>query len=106
MMLNKRGVKTNPVKPIKSIFEVTTYYIVSQCSQKFETSERSIQKGILIPMLFNIFMNEIIKSCKTEMEKMITRYRSLQPVNITEHALLMISVTEQCLQQSLNLCYQ
>lgn len=58
-------------------------------------------------MLFIMFMYEINKSCKTDINKLLIRYTKLQPVKMTACAFAddgtIMADTEENLQHNLNL---
>ena len=53
-------------------------------SDTFKTSEGLRQGGVLSPVLFCIFMDEIIKECTPKLKEHVIGYKSLLPVTATE----------------------
>jgi hypothetical protein len=106
--LTKRGVNTKFIKAINSIYKVNTNYVISKnrTSDKFETKEGLRQGGVLSPALFNIFMDEIIKTCKPNLKQLHVGYRKLLPIAITECAfaddVVIMANTEKGLQNNIN----
>jgi hypothetical protein len=106
--LTKRRVNNKLIRAIKSIYKVNTNYIISKnrISDKFETKEGLRQGGVLSPALFNIFIDEIIKTCKPDLNKLHVGFRQLQQITITECAfaddVVIMANTEKGLQSNVN----
>lgn len=53
-------------------------------SETFEAPEGLRQGGVLSPILFCLFMDEILKECMPKLKKLSIGYKNLMPVEVTE----------------------
>lgn len=86
--LEKRGVNSKLQRAIKVIYKNTRNYVISnnERSEEFKTREGLRQGGVLSPVLFTIFMDEIIRKCQTGIRKLHVGYKELKPVFMSECA--------------------
>lgn len=107
--LNNRGINPKLSRVIKSLYTCTRNYIISNNnrSEEFETKEGLRQGGVMSPVLFVLFMDEIIRKCHLTSKKLHVGYRNLQPVYVTECAfaddVVIIAGKEDDLQTNLNI---
>lgn len=83
--LMKRGVSPKLQRTIKSIYNNTRNYVISNnnISEEFITREGLRQGGVLSPVLFTIFMDDIIRNCERRTKALHVGYRNLQPISIS-----------------------
>lgn len=87
-LLRKRGVSSELIKAIQSIYKCTKNYIRagSKLSNEFETTQGLRQGGTLSPVLFIIMLDEVMKILKGKLKKLTIGSYNLQKVHITESA--------------------
>ncbi|XP_031339654.1 uncharacterized protein LOC116168122 [Photinus pyralis] len=105
--LLKRNVDNKLVRVIKSLYKSTLNYVIwkNMKSGFFATTQGLRQGGGLSPTLFNIFMDDVIKSCNANTQKAFIGYRQMNRVLVSECAfaddIVIITNTEQDLQNNL-----
>uniref|UniRef100_A0A1Y1JWU5 Reverse transcriptase domain-containing protein n=1 Tax=Photinus pyralis TaxID=7054 RepID=A0A1Y1JWU5_PHOPY len=84
--LERRKVDTKLVRAIRSIYNNNINYVIhrNRISVGFETQQGLRQGGVLSPTLFNIFMDEILTTCKPKLQKLHIGYKKLEPIGITQ----------------------
>lgn len=85
-ILEKRKVNKQLLEAIKSVYTESLNYVAckNMKSDVFETPEGLRQGGVLSPVLFCVFMDEIMKECTPKVKKLTIGYRRLAPVEISE----------------------
>lgn len=107
--LRKREVSNKLIKVAKSLYKRTRNCVISKNlkSEPFITNEGVRQGGSLSPLLFIIFMDEIIKIAKQRLRPFYVGYRNLERVNLSECAfaddIAIIAGSEADLQYNLNI---
>lgn len=108
-ILKKRRVSEQLIETIKSVYAENLNYVIYKNlkSEPFGTSEGLRQGGVLSPVLFCIYMDEIIKECTLKTKKLTVGYRRLTPVEVTECAfaddLVIMAGSETNLQKNLEI---
>ena len=84
-ILRKRGVEPKIIRLVQIICSGNMNAIIhrNQKSETFTTKEGLRQGGGLSPILFIIFMDEIIKQCTKEATKLTVGYRNMKKVQIS-----------------------
>jgi Reverse transcriptase (RNA-dependent DNA polymerase) len=106
--LEKRGIDSKLLRAIKSIYKSNTNYVIhrNRRSEGFATHEGLRQGGVLSPLLFNVFIDEILTACKPYLHKLHIGYKNLEPIGITQclfaDDLVITASTEQDLQNNIN----
>lgn len=87
-ILSSRGINSKIIRIIRKIYENNTNAVIfrGMKSDTFKTEEGLRQGGRLSPLLFIIFMDEIIKNCKSKTPKIQIGYKNMQPIEISEGA--------------------
>lgn len=82
--LSNRGVSPKVTRVIQSLYQKTRNYVINnnRTSEEFTTNEGLRQGGVLSPVLFNIFIDEIIRTCHQKIRGLHVGYRKLQPIFI------------------------
>lgn len=107
--LQNRKVDTKLITVIQSLYKYNSNYIVSQgrISEEFTTGQGLRQGGVMSPILFTVFMDDVIKRCNRRTRRMYIGYRYLQRIEISECAfaddIAIISGSKQDLQNSLTI---
>lgn len=107
--LSKNNVENGLIEGIKSLYVNTTNVIRAnnQESEAFETTIGVRQGGVLSPILFLIFMNEIIKDCSEQSKKISVGYNKMRNVEISEcifaDDIVLLATSERNLQHNLNI---
>ncbi|CAH2000741.1 unnamed protein product [Acanthoscelides obtectus] len=76
-------------------------------SEEFATSKGVRQGGGLSPLLFIVFMDDLIRHCRQRTKPIFVRYRKLQKVELAECAiaddLVLVTGSVGSLQENLNI---
>lgn len=108
-ILERRGINKKIIRIIKNIYENNTNSVISQNrrSEPFNTKEGLRQGGGLSPLLFTIYIDEIIKKCSKVTKKLHVGYKNLQRINISEGAfaddIMILTENEKDLQTNLEI---
>jgi hypothetical protein len=106
--LQVRNVDVKLVNVIKCMYRVTRNCVISNNlrSDEFQTRKGIRQGGSLSPLLFIIFMDEIIKKVKQRIKSLIVGFRNLERIVISECAfaddIAVMAGSEKDLQENLN----
>ena len=86
--LTKRKIPENLIKAIQSLYGKNVSYVIckNMKSETFITKEGLRQGGVMSPVLFTIYMDDIIKECNTKIKKLFLGYKNLQRVELSECA--------------------
>lgn len=107
--LEKRRVDNKLITAIKSMYKQNTNYVISKNrkSDKFEIKGGLRQGGVLSPILFNVFIDEILKECKPYLKKLCVGFKNLEPIELTEcmfaDDLVIMANSEKGLQNNINI---
>jgi Reverse transcriptase (RNA-dependent DNA polymerase) len=84
--LENRGIEAKLIEVIKSLYRRNLNCVISKNmrSEMFQTNEGLRQGGGLSPLLFNIFMDDIINESSDQNKKLVVGYRHLQRITISE----------------------
>lgn len=106
-ILSKRGIDNKLIRIIRNMYVNNRNMVISnnRISEPFTTTDGLRQGGGLSPLLFTIFMDEILKKCSARVKKLYVGYRNLQRVGISEGAfaddVMIITESEKDLQKNL-----
>lgn len=107
--LKKRNVGDKMINVIKSLYDETNNYVIknNMKSEIFKTKEGVRQGGSLSPLLFIIYMDEIIRETNQRIRPMYIGYRNLQPIEVTDCAfaddVVLVTDTVKKLQENVNI---
>lgn len=110
--LKNRNVSNKMIRVIQRLYKSGENYIIrkNMKSEKFTVDSGLRQGGGLSPMLFNIFMDDIIKECMEKTIKLHVGYKNLQVVEISEGVfaddIMLVASSEKNLQDNLNIWNQ
>lgn len=84
--LRNLTVSSNLIEAVKALYRGSTSKIRThnQETEKFKTTQGVIQGGVLSPLLFIIFMNEIITKATKQSKKIDVGYNRLQNITMSE----------------------
>lgn len=108
-ILEKRGISRKLIQIIKNIYSFNKNRVIShnRSSKTFNIKTGLRQGGSLSPVLFAIFMDEILKECTKRTKKFHVGYRNMQRVEISECAfvddVIVIAGREKDLQGSMEI---
>lgn len=85
-ILDKYKINHKIIRITRNIYNNTKNIVITNgiTSEPFQTSEGLRQGGGLSPLLFILFMNEILKKCNKETKKLNVGYNRLEMTYITE----------------------
>ena len=91
--LKKRGVDQKLINVVLSLYKCTKNKVIynNNVSEEFVTREGLRQGGVMSPLLFNIYMDEIMKKCNEKTKHLFVGYRHLAPVYLQNSHLRMTS---------------
>ena len=107
-ILKERGVRGKTLRIIQNIYKDNVNAIIydNMISETFSTQEGLRQGGSLSPVLFVIFMDEVIKKCTSRSKKLHVGHKNLQRVEISEGVfaddVVIMAKNEKDLQQNIN----
>lgn len=108
-ILEKRKVDKHLIEAVKSVYRKSINYVIyrNMKSDTFETPEGLRQGGVLSPILFCLFMDEIMKECTPKLKKLSIGYKNLIPVEVTECVfaddVVILAENEASLQKNLEI---
>lgn len=108
-ILETRGISNKIIRVIKNMYESNVNCVVrnSKVSGGFISKQGLRQGGGLSPVLFNIFIDEIIKACSPKVKKLHVGFRCLRSTEISEGAfaddLVIMTENEKDLQRNLEI---
>lgn len=107
--LESNGVEVGLIEAIKSLYKNTTNTVKANNheTKKFRTTQGVRQGGVLSPLLFLIFMDQIIKNCSRSSRKMNVGYYKMNSIQISECVfaddIVTFASTERNLQYNVDL---
>ncbi|XP_044760185.1 uncharacterized protein LOC123317645 [Coccinella septempunctata] len=108
-ILERRGVNEKLLKVVKNIYKLNKNQVISlnRTSETFHTKAGLRHGGSLSPVLFLIFMDEILKEVTKRTKKYQVGYKNLQRVEISECAfvddIIVINGREKDLQRNMEI---
>lgn len=111
-ILEKRGVDSGLLQSIQSIYKKNVNFVIRQNmrSAEFETRDGLRQGGTLSPLLFIIFLDEIIKECKENMSKLFIGHWRMERIEISECAfaddVVLMSGSKRGIQKNVDMWYE
>jgi hypothetical protein len=108
-ILLKRRVDKKLLMAIKSLYDNSTNFVIRNNMRPgaFAIKQGLRQGGVMSPVLFNVYMDEIMKECRTHTNKLNVGYKNMMQVGISECAfaddMVILSGSELGLQRNVNI---